>query len=183
MSKTMRKILITLIILSCLVLPASAAMLINGTLYYNNLTPDNDPLELYVRQGDSLYLGKTYDLSGVTPITYLYAWWKNWKDAGATCKPDKTIDIWYIRTMTDEKAVRLDPEKWEIGDWYYWDPEDCNITSYDRSEHKVVKATGPLQADNKFAFTIIRPPARVFPVIQSIPVFTPGQTYKSAYQQ
>lgn len=178
----MKKLLITLTFLAFLIGPTSAAMLINGTLYYNNLTPDNDPLELYVNQGDTVYLGKTYDLSGVEPITHLYAYWKNWKDAGVTCAPDKIIDTWYIRTLTNERAVWLDPASWAAGDWYRWDPNECNITHYDRSEHIIVKATEPLQRDNKLVFTIIRPPQSAFASV-SIPAFTPGQTYQSAYQQ
>lgn len=177
----MKTTLILILVLSCLAVPASASSLINGTLYYYNLTPNNDPLELYVMQGDTLYLGKTYDLTGVEPITHLYAHWNKWKDANTNCNPDKVVDTWYIRTFTNEKAVWFDPAKWAVGDWYRWDPIECNRTHYDYSKHEVIAATEPIQADNKFAFTIMRPPRKAFPIL-GIPSSIPEQTYEPVYE-
>ena len=128
------------------------------TLEYHQEPVQNDPLSLYVKQGDTIYLGKTYDLSGASGISYEYAFWSDWKQADQNCEPDRVIDIRYFRTLTNEQAVLLDPAKWAIGNWYYWDSWQCNITHYDYSEGKTVISTQPIQAENNLAFTIINHP-------------------------
>ena len=156
----------------------------NATLEYHQEPLHNDPLELYVTQGDTLYLGKTYDLSGVTPITHLYAHWNNWKNENTDCFPSTVIDTWYIETLTDERAVWFDPLKWAVGDWFYWDPVECNIAHYDYSQMKTVVNSAPLPADNKLAF-IIRQPPYDYVVRGSIisEAFKPIGTYHTAYNQ
>ena len=158
----------------------------NATLEYHQEPLHNDPLELYVTQGDTLYLGKTYDLSGVTPITHLYAHWNNWKNENTDCFPSTVIDTWYIETLTDERAVWLGGSKgWAVGDWYYWDPVECSISHYDYSQQKVVVNDAPLPADNKLAFIIIN--ARAFDYTLSPPALDaaikPIDGYKSAFNQ
>lgn len=150
----------------------------NAKLEYHQEGLKNNPLELYVSQGDRIYQGKTYDLSRVTGISYQYAHWNNWKDEDFTCTPDQIIDIWHIRTGINENAVQVN---WPLGNWYYWDWWECNLTHYDYSTQKTVQATTPLQNDNKLAFTVINPP--YLPTLNN-PIkegFIPVPTYVSAY--
>jgi hypothetical protein len=142
----------------------------------------NDPLKLYVEQGDTLYQGKTYDLSGASGISYMYAHWNDWKTENTNCNPDQVNDIWYIRTGTNERAVYLDPAKWHTGDWYYWDWWECNLTHYDYTQMKTVKATGPIESDNKFAFKLVKPlSVRAEPNISIDTTVIPVQAYLSPY--
>lgn len=62
-----------LLILLFLILPVSAA-----TNYHQDTDRQkNDPLNPEVHQGDTIYLGKTYDLSFVTDVSNEYAYWTN----------------------------------------------------------------------------------------------------------
>lgn len=155
-----------------LVIPAHAA------LQYYQETPHNNPLELTVSQGDTLYLGKTYDLSMASGITHKFAFWKDWKVANTNCAPDKIIDVRYFSNHTNSSAVFINPDEWQAGDWYYWDETDCTITHYERGTGIVI-ANAPMPHDNKFAFTIIKPKS-IIP--QWNPqLFTATEKYISAY--
>lgn len=135
---------------------------------------------MYVMQGNTIYQGKTYDLSGVSGLSYQFAHWNDWKVENTDCFPDEIKDIWYIRTGLNERAVPLD---WSVGNWYYWDWWECNLTHYDYSQLKTVNATEPLQADNKFAFTIITPPIIASQIkLQTDNQITPIKSYQPVYQ-
>lgn len=151
--------------------------------YHIESSLQNDPLELYVTQGDKIYRGKTYDLSGVSGLSYQFAHWNDWKIENTDCSPDQINDIWYIRTGTNMRAVYLDPEKWSSGNWYYWDWWECNLTHYDYSKRKTVQATGPLQADNKLAFILINPLTNAFNIKRETDAsINPIQSYQSVYE-
>jgi hypothetical protein len=139
----------------------------------------NNPLEYRVTQMDRIYAGKTYDLTGTTGISYYYAHWNNWTKANNDCFPDKIIDIRYYRTLNNPKATYINPEQWTTGDWYYWDGDECNITHWDSATGTRVKATAPLQNDNKFAFTVKTPTDQQLPV--PVPYFVPLGKYESPF--
>jgi hypothetical protein len=151
------------------------------TLEYYQKVPQNSPLDLYVHQGDTLYLGKTYDLSGASGISYFFAHWNNWKNESTDCHPDQIVDINYIRTLNQPRATLLSSDKWSVGNWYYWDWWECNITHYNSITHKSEAATGPLQADNKFAFEIVNPENTVKNFRQLQDTLVPITGYRSAY--
>jgi hypothetical protein len=184
-----RRNLLALVLMLALIAPALAenSTVVRGqitptaTLEYYQETPQNSPYDLYVHQGDTLYLGKIYDLSGASGISYYFAHWNNWKDENANCNPDNVVDIKYVRTLNDPRATELRADKWAVGNWYYWDWWECNITHYNYSNHTIMAATGPLQADNKFAFKVISAPSRqiVFNTLGNTLEPTPG--YISAY--
>jgi hypothetical protein len=165
-------IIIALAFGSYILPPAQAA------LQYYQESPHNNPLELTAKQGDTLYLGKTYDLSMVSGITHKYAFWSNWKEANTNCNPSKIMDVRYYANHTNDTAVFLDPLTWEAGDWYYWDETDCTITHYERGTGIVI-ANAPLSHDNKFAFTIIKPLANI--PNWNPQTFFPTEKYISAY--
>lgn len=155
---------------------------INLNYHQESTWQQNSPLEYRPKQMDKLYLGKTYDLSGVTGISYYYAHWNLWQNANNNCNPDKIIDIRYYRTLTDPRSVYFDPKKWSAGDWYYWDGDECNLTHWDPVLKQRIKATAPLQQDNKFAFTLIKSPAN--PKIQKYPLnIQPLEKYQSVFEQ
>lgn len=100
---------LALVVFCCLLIEVASADLV----YSANFTPKNNLLESSVKQGDTIYLGKTYDFSGVTGFSYEYAWWSDWKEENANCDPDKIIDIRYWKTLQEENAIYLDPKIWK----------------------------------------------------------------------
>ena len=150
-----------------------------GELQYFQEPPQNNPLDLRVNQGDTIYLGKTYDLSGVFGVTGQLAYWKNWKLENVNCNPDIVVDINYYRTRVNESAVYLSPKTWTLGNWYYWDAWECTITHYDFETHQVVQRNTPFDHDNKFAFKIISPGTKYFPGPEL--TITPIEKYSAIY--
>ena len=142
-----------------------------GLFYFSNLSPQNNPLEYSVKQGDTIYLGKVYDFSKLAGFSKEYAFWQDWKKQNADCDPDKIIDTRYHTTFTNNKANYLDPKIWNTGDWYQWDGGECNLTHYNYETHEWEVSTDPLPADNKFAFRIISlPPAKASPLINILDI-------------
>lgn len=159
----------------CALIEATSAEL----LYSANFTPKNNLYEDYVHQGDTIYLGKTYDLTGVSGLSYEYAYWSDWKKEDTDCNPDKVVDIRYYRTFTTKNSVYLDPEVWNVGRWYAWNGYECNITYYDFESQERKTHDEPFQSENKFLFTIaIAPtPAPVVVTVTSEPI----ETYRPYY--
>jgi hypothetical protein len=140
----------------------------------------NDPLELRVSQGDTILLGKTYDLTGVSGLSYQFAYWKDWKIENTNCKPDKIIDIRPFKSGMNKSAIYLDPSIWSPGDWFFWDSYECNISQWSSEGRFTVARNKPLASDNKLAFFIIRPnPAPISRA--NIPMFSSLAGYESAY--
>ena len=151
---------ITFLAMGCVIAPPIPAPLVNGTFYYRNITPQNDPFDLRVNPGDTLYLGRAYDLSYVSGYSKAFAWWKNPNDEAVTCTPDLVINTSYIDTggRVDPRAVWIDPSVWKEGNWYQW--EGC----YSKYNFKTGEKTWvPYIADNNLAFKVSRPPSRVTP--------------------
>lgn len=151
-------------------------------LNYHQDTPTekNTALNIRIKQGDTVYQGKTYDLTGVTGISYEYAHWNDWKWENFNCKPDKINIVRYYRNQINERSVWLDPEIWSVGNWYYWDSWECNITYFDTVNKTRVFKNQPLQQDNKFAFKIVKGPSIKLPAADPIK-FMPLEQYTSAY--
>jgi hypothetical protein len=140
-------------------------------LQYYQSALHNDPLELMVSQGDTIYLGKTYDLSLVVGISGKLAWWKDWHQENFDCTPTKIIDI-----RSDRSAIYLN----ESGNWWYWDDYECGLSYYDYSLHETVTRNSPLQHDNKLAFTVIKP--KTLPLmLNHVSMFSPIAGYSSAF--
>lgn len=180
-----RTLTLTLTLIICLLITTVHAD-VRGqpqpTLNYHQETDKiNDPLVDYVTQGNTIYQGRVYDFSGITGAQYQYAWWKDWKLENTNCNPDRTMNIFYPETLINPKAVWLDPARWPVGDWYYWDMLECNITYYDHDTKKATQKNVPLQADNKLAFIIKKGPANIIPAQYTIPMFIPVDGYKTAY--
>jgi len=136
---------------------SSSAMLINGTLYYRNTTPQNDPMDLRVMPGDTIYQGRIYDLTHVIGVSKQFAWWKDWKYESNNCNPDRINSVSYIDTNGKEnyKAVFIEPDEYPEGNWWQWD--GC----FERYDFKSLTSTMvPYMADNNLAFRVIRAPER-----------------------
>ena len=134
-----------------------------GVLTYYTETPTGDPLSLYVHRGDTIYMNRNYDLSGVVDYNKQFAYWKNYADADNTCTPDIIVNVSYIETNGKVKTgnVAINPVNgWVVGDWWVWD--GC------KEHRKQVKDQyGNLQTivtyeqdpnDNRFAFHIVPMP-------------------------
>jgi hypothetical protein len=127
-------------------------------LYWQNITPHNDPFELKVNPGDTLYMGRGYDLSYVYGTSKKFAWWKDWSTEDLNCNPDKIVDISYISNngKLDPRLVFIDSGKGFIpGNWYQWD--GC-FERYDYSTHTITMV--PYLADDNLAFRVVYPPYR-----------------------
>lgn len=137
--------------------------------YSMNITPINDPLSPTVKQGDTIYMGKVYDFSTLAGFSREYAHWHDWREEDLNCNPDVIVDTRYWSTLTNRKAVYIDPSQWLPGNWYQWDGYECNITHYNIDTHQWESRDEPLQSDNKYAFEIVAIP-KVFPE----PLVTPA---------
>jgi hypothetical protein len=182
--ESIRQLYLILIILAILVLvlfpvvihPVSAEL-----QYYQEADRErNNPLDPVVRQGDTIYLGKTYDLSLVTGLSYTYAYWKNWKEESMDCSPDKIVDIRYYRTLINNTAVWINPDEFSIGSWYYWDQYECGLTYYDPESGQTLTRDRPFDHENKFVFTIIKPKNAVLQNAQ-LAIIEPLKGYQTAY--
>ena len=142
-------------IIMAMVSPVSAA-LINGTFYENNVTPQNDIYETVVHPGDTIVLGRTYDLTYVSGVSKAYAWWKDWKIEGSTCTPDLIIETDYIKTngKMNQKSVFIDPKTWKTGDYFQWD--GCYEQHYQKGQ--VEPTYSVYMRDNNRMFTVIYDP-------------------------
>jgi hypothetical protein len=160
--------------------PTQAA-LVNGTEYYNNITPHNDPMELKVHPGDTIYLGRSYDLTDVLGWNYSFSNWKDWKIEGSDCNPDVTVDVDYIRTNTgtDPKLVYLDPSIWKTGDWFQY--EGCYAVMQRNSDGTISEVMTPYMRDNNRMFTIIYPPVKLLPSSPLAGQIVPVQGYQSPF--
>jgi hypothetical protein len=180
-------IIIGIIVITALcLLPeiTSADVSSNQILYYSQINQSqNDPIEYRVAQGDTIYQGKTYDLSGVSGDTLVYAHWNDWKSEDVNCQPDQIIDIRYWTTLNNKRAVWTDPAKWITGNWYYWDDYECGLTYYDYSLHQIVTRTTPFQAENKLAFRIVKPSGQAIPQNRIIPTIMIVPGYIRLYSQ
>jgi hypothetical protein len=139
-----------------LVIPTSGS-LVNGIFYYNNITPQNSPFELRVNPGDTLYLGRAYDLSYVDGVSKSFAWWSDWKTQATDCEPDKIVTVGYIETngTIDPRAVYLDPTVFKPGMWWQWD--GC----FEQYNYKTGESSWvPYPNDNNLAFIIVNMPER-----------------------
>ena len=163
------------VILYFLLPPVSAE-----TQYYQ-IAPQNDPLTPQVHQGDTLYLGKTYDLSLVTGVSSEYAYWKNWKAENTDCNPTKTMSVQYYHALVNKSSVMLKDDQWNIGEWYYWDEYECNLTYYDYETRQTVTRNKPFDHDNKLVFFIINPPRNKPLIDYPIASIVPIKGYQTAY--
>lgn len=165
-----------LLILLFLILPVSAA-----TNYHQDTDRQkNDPLNPEVHQGDTIYLGKTYDLSFVTGVSNEYAYWTNWKVENTDCSPTKRVDIRYFQTFINKTSVTLNLNQWTAGDWYYWDSYECGMEYYDYETGQTLTRDRPFDHENKLAFHVIRPRSIPLQTIQ-IASIVPIKGYQTAY--
>lgn len=165
------KFVIPLLILSCLILAiasAPAAFIYNSPnssalISGGDNKPANDPLEFIVNPGDTLYLGKTYDLRKVYGFNGQFAWWSDWRIENTDCSPDLIIDTSYIKTngKVSPDAVYLDPSQWKTGDWFQWNGCFDQYVAGQTTPNNV-----PYSQDNNYVFTIINAP---------VPRYDPGQ--------
>ena len=149
---------IFVILLLVVALPVVSSADDQDLKYFPGTSYTNDPFELRVYPRDTIYLGRTYDLSYVMGSNHTFARWNDWKLGGLDCSPDDIYPIDYIQTNgeVNPKAVFLDPANgWKTGDYYQWD--GCmvkyNLKSgdYDSIPHL---------NDNNYMFTVINPPQR-----------------------
>lgn len=170
-------ILIGVVVLGSLVIttpPCSAAMLINGTLYYADVI-ENDIHESGVMPGDTIVLGRTYDLTKVIGVSKIFAWWQDPYQVETSCKPDLLYPVGYVETNGKIRPnnVTLDPEIWKTGSYWQWD--GCFISTYGSKKGTLV----PYVADNNLAFKVINDPfpEKITPVptteITPLPNVTP----------
>lgn len=162
-------LLIGIAIISCMFLVAIPPVSATDTFYYRNTTPQNNIYEKIVHPGDTIVLGRTYDLTYVSGTTKKYAWWNNWKIEGTTCTPDIIINTSYIDTkgMIRPDSVYLDPKQWKTGNWFQWD--GCYELPYEKGQTEPRYA--PYIRDNNLVFRIIYdpvPPTQI-PVRITIP--------------
>jgi hypothetical protein len=167
------------VVLLIAVLPvlADESVLVNGTFYWRNITPQNDIYEKVVYPGDTIVLGRTYDLTYVSGVNKRFAWWSDDNNEGMTCTPDIINNISYIDTggKISPKNVTLDPDHWRTGNWWQWD--GCYQLRYSRSEPEARYSV--YTADNNLMFHIIRdpiPPTPVIIYVSAIPTPTPVKT-------
>lgn len=156
---------------------ADESVLVNGTLYWRNITPQNDIYEKVVYPGDTIVLGRTYDLTYVSGATKRFAWWSDSNIEGTTCTPDLINSISYIDTngKSNPKNVTLDPEHWRTGNWWQWD--GCYQLPYSRSEPEPRYTV--YTNDNNLMFKIIRdpiPPTPEIIYVSAVPTPTPIKT-------
>lgn len=147
---------------------------VRNPFYYRNTTPQNDPNEFIVKPGDTIYLGKIYDLRYVMGSSKQFAWWKDWKVQGTDCSPDIVNSISYIDTWGNvtPKNVYIDPAKYRIGNWWQWD--GCFMDYNFKTGEKIWR---PYTADNNLAFRIVNPPPTSTPSPTPEPtIITPTPT-------
>lgn len=151
---------------------ADESVLHNGTFYFRNITPQNDIYETVVHPGDTIVLGRTYDLTYVYGVTGQFAWWKNDNNAGMTCTPDLVINTSYIATngRINPKSVYLDSTIWKTGDYYQW--EGCYQLRYVKGN--TAPQYSPYIADNNLMFHVIYDPHPSTP--HPTPTFPPTIT-------
>jgi hypothetical protein len=170
-----RKILyligIVIAICALIIIPPCPAPLINGTFYWRNATPGNDIYETAVNPGDTIVLGRTYDLTNVYGVSGQFAWWKNQADEGMTCNPDLVNDVDYIDSNGTifKSKVTLDPAHWHTGEWWQWD--GCYAMKYQKDHPDPVLTT--YQNDDNLMFTIINDPHPPTPIPTTIITPTP----------
>ena len=116
-------VIVTVLLSVTVMAPASASgnnTVGNDTLYWRNLTPQNDVLEFTAYPGDVLIQGRNYDLKKVYGSSGLFAHWNNSFVQGTDCNPDLIENISYIGTngKINPAHVYLD---WVPGDWLQWD--------------------------------------------------------------
>jgi hypothetical protein len=151
----MKPILFFVIIL--IVLPST--VIAEDLKYFPGTTYYNDPFEFQVNPGDTIYLGRIYDLRNVMGTNHTIALWNDWRMGGSNCNPDKLFTVGYIETngQINPKAVYLDPSKgWKAGDYYAW--SGC-FYKYDFKTGEKIQKT--YSHENNFMFTVINPPPRV----------------------
>ena len=166
----------------CLILLISSVSA--QTVYFSKINQsDNDPIESRPAQGDTLYLGKTYDLTGVSGVSRAYAYWKDWKLENTNCQPDRIVDINYYKTLTNREAVWLDPAIFTTGNWYYWDEIECNLTWYDFNNGTLMHQDKPFPSDNKLAFRITNAPQAYVWQQQNAITSTEIEGYRSYYEK
>jgi len=77
------------------------------------LSARNETIAEYrVGQGDTVYQGEIYDLTGVMDWTMQVGWWKNYY---ASEKPDVIVNLESFPTR-----VFIDPVKFPTGEWHKW---------------------------------------------------------------
>ena len=164
--------LITNMALACLLLvalvfciPPVSANQIPGDpqdhMYYNNLTPQNDLYTIQAHMGDTLIIGKHYDMTGVLGWNNSFAFWNDWKIAGSDCSPDITVDFDYIRTgaQINPSNLYIDPAWARQGDWYQYEGcYDIN-TAPGAMGAKTGSDFEPYMHDDNLAFRLIDAPA------------------------
>jgi hypothetical protein len=150
-----------------------ASFTVNGTLYYADL-PQNDIYEKEVLPGDTIVLGRTYDLTKVAGVSKKFAWWSDKGVEGTTCTPDKIISISYIDTggKISPDNVTLNSSEWIIGNWWQWD--GCYMMKYSRDHPEPRYSV--YTNDNNLMFHVIRDPHPPVPVLTHTPVPTPITT-------
>lgn len=150
---------------------ADATVLQNGTFYWRNITPQNNIYENTVMPGDTIVLGRVYDLTKVYGYSGQFAHWNDSSEEGMTCHPDIVNSVNYVDTQGKIKknSVYLDPKNWTTGDWLQW--EGCYQKPYNRALGAGEYV--PYIADDNLMFTIITDPhpptIRPTPRIPTIP--------------
>lgn len=143
---------VLLILIILYVSPCSAAALVNGILYFHNITPQNDVLEWQAHPRDTLIQGRSYDLLKISGFSQIYAHWDDESLAMTNCNPDHIINTSFFGTngLMRPDNVYLDPATWTTGDWYQWD--GC-FNRYVRGQ--TTPNMVPYSSDNAYMFTII----------------------------
>jgi len=100
-----------------------------------------------VKQGDTVYLGETVDISRVLSWKMQFAFWKSGNPDGDF--PEKIVEVTGFMY-----SYYIDPQKYQVGTWYKWDGKEEN-------------------AGNMLAF-YIEPGVR--PIVTPTPTITPNTT-------
>lgn len=175
-TKNLSVLIGTAIILALIAVPPVSSALVNGTFYWRNITPQNDIYEKVVMPGDTIVLGRTYDLTYVSGSSKKFAWWKDKTVEAVNCKPDIINSISYIDTngKIRQNNVTLNPENWTVGDWWQWD--GCFQMKF--QQNHIEPQYQPYYQDNNLMFHVIYDPNPPTPVPTTIITTVPPTTTK-----
>lgn len=144
-------------------------------VYWRNITPQNDIYEKVVYPGDTIVLGRNYDLRNVAGTSQNFAWWDNESAQGTDCDPDQLTTINYVDTQgrIHPDDVFIDPVLWRVGDWFQW--EGCYMLPYEKDQEK--PRYSPYHQDNNLVFHVIEDPHPLTMItITTPPTPTPDPT-------
>jgi hypothetical protein len=128
--------LLLIILISLIIPPASAAILVYGS--EPNFSAVTLPNNSYVYQGDNITQGNYYDLSGVYGFTGKIAHWKN--DNGMD-----TNDPEVIINLEHPRSVFIDPETFPVGRYFQCDGKiSGSCSSFEHGNTYVFHVSAPL---------------------------------------